>query len=151
MPNIGIKDVSVLYDGEYELDLDIAFSTNEWRWIKQVAGYAPMSIQTGLEDGDPSLFCALAVIAMHRAGKINREQVLQAAEVLADAPFDGSTITILAGDEDEEGEESPLALTSEPDASSLSGSLAKPSGSGPDLRTGSDQLDVTPEGIGATR
>jgi hypothetical protein len=136
------------YDGEYELDLDIAFSTFEWRWIKQIAGYKPLTIAQAFEDGDPDVFCALAVIAMNRAGKVTRENVLEVADVLAEAPFDGSRIQFK--DEQEVEDESPPELTSEPEEASPNDSLENKSSSGPPLRNGLVRLAGTLEPISTT-
>lgn len=101
------------YDGEYELDVEHApFTTLEWRWVKKIAGYLPLTIGEGMAGADPDLFCAFAVIAMRRAGKIDKDDALSVAERLADAPF-GSAITI-EGDKDEVEEDVPLGLTDAP-------------------------------------
>jgi hypothetical protein len=136
------------YDGEYELDLDIAFSTFEWRWIKQIAGYKPLTIASAFEDGDPDVFCALAVIAMNRAGKVKREDILYAAEILAEAPFDGARIQFR--DEEEVEDESPPELTSEPEESSPRSSLESMTSSGEPSRNGSEKLDETLADTGTT-
>ncbi len=87
------------FDGSYDLDLETApFTTLEWRWIKQTAGYMPATVANGFEGGDPDLIVALAVIAMHRAGKIRKDDVLRTAEQLADVPVDGASIVFRAGD-----------------------------------------------------
>lgn len=101
------------HDGEYELDVDRAFNTREWMWIKKVSGYLPMNVQEGFAGGDPSLFVALAVIAMCRSGKIERNEGLRVADELAEAPFDGAAITMV-GDETVEEDAVPLDLTSQP-------------------------------------
>ena len=101
------------YDGEYELDSERAFNSNEWRWIKQVSGYMPLTVAEGFDGGDPILFVALAVIAMRREERIGREDVLKVAEALAEAPFDGASITMV-GDEVVEEDEVPLDLTPAP-------------------------------------
>lgn len=128
------------YDGRYELDDDRAFSTREWRWIKQVSGYLPLTVADGFKGGDPDLFVALAVIAMNREGRIDRDSVLEVAEALAEVPFDGAAITFDVGEDDDDV---PLPGTSEPDVSSRSGSLDNETGSGPSSRNGSDPSDVT--------
>jgi hypothetical protein len=140
-----IKEIKP-YDGEYEFD-DRAFSTFELRWIKQISGYLPLSIQEGFEGGDADLVCALAVIAMHRAGRINREEVLAVAERLAEAPFDGSCIQFIG----EEVEDDPPASTSELRESSPNGSLEKISASGVASREGSAKSAWIPEPTGPTR
>src|SRR4029077_8969398 len=86
---------------------------------------------------------------MNRAGRISRDEVLAVADVLADAPFDGSKIQLLAGDEEEEA--SPPASTSEPDASSPSDSLENETSSGDPLKNGSEKSDEILEVIGTTQ
>lgn len=108
------------WDGEYELDDDRSFNTREWAWIKKVSGYLPLTIQEGFAGGDPSLFVALAAIAMCRSGRIERDQGLRVADELSEAPFDGASIT-LVGDTVEE-DEVPLDLTSRPVGLSRTGS-----------------------------
>lgn len=94
------------YDGEYDFDIDAdPLTTREWHWIKKLSGYMPMTLGEGLDGGDPSLVVALCTVALHRAGKISRDEVLPVADSLADAPFDGAAIQ-LVGDG---GEQSPPA------------------------------------------
>ncbi len=89
----------VPFDGTYELDIEESpFTTLEWRWIKQMAGYMPATVSDGFEGGDPDLVVALAVIAMHRAGKIRREDAGRTHEQLADVPVDGARIVFRAGE-----------------------------------------------------
>ncbi len=87
------------FDGTYELDLENSpFTTLEWRWIKQTAGYLPGTVAEGFEGGDPDLIVVLAVIAMHRAGKIRKEDATRTADQLADVPVDGASIVFRAGE-----------------------------------------------------
>lgn len=111
MARIIIKGIKP-YDGDYDLDTDRAFNAREWRWIKKVSGYLPLTVSDGFAGGDPDLFVALAVIAMCREGKVDRDSGLRVADELAEAPFDGATIS-LVGDPVEE-EDVPLDLTSPP-------------------------------------
>ena len=93
------------YDGRYELDLDEQpLTTREWGWIKRQAGYLPLSL-TADTFTDPELITILAIIAMHRAGRIQAGQVPELWEKLADVPF-GSTVT-LEPDETAEDDASP--------------------------------------------
>ncbi len=101
------------WDGEYELDPDRSFNTREWNWIKKVSGYMPLTVQDGFAGGDPSLFVALAVISMCRAGRITREEGLRVADELAEAPFDGASITMV-GDDAPEEDANPVPLDSTP-------------------------------------
>jgi hypothetical protein len=79
------------YDGTYELDLEREFSAREWGWVKRLAGYLPVDVDDRTF-GDPELACVLAVIAMHRAGRIQASEAPAAFEKLQDVPF-GSAIT----------------------------------------------------------
>ena len=115
------------WDGSYDLDPDRPFNTREWRWIKQISGYMPLTISEGFAGGDPDLFVALAVIAMNREGRIGRDQGLDVAEQLSEAPFDGATITLDAG---AEADDVPLAPTNAPGESSRSGSTENNKDSG---------------------
>lgn len=98
------------WDGDYDLDTDRAFNAREWRWIKKVSGYMPLTVSDGFAGGDPDLFVALAVIAMCREGRIGRDEGLTVADQLAEVPFDGAAIN-LVGD-DVEDDALPPALTS---------------------------------------
>ena len=98
------------YDGEYELDLEgEPLTTLEWRWVKKISGYLPLTMHEGFSGGDPDLVCALAVIALRRNGKIAKEQALAVAERLADAPFDGAALQLIFSDaeDDAEGDAGP--------------------------------------------
>jgi hypothetical protein len=123
------------YDGEYELDAAEAFTTTEWRWIKKISGYMPATITDGLKGADPDVFVALSVVAMSRAGRITREEVLPVAEQLAEVPFDGATITLQG-----EASEGPPAVSQETsvDAESKSGSSGS---SGDDSPTPSESQE----------
>jgi hypothetical protein len=105
------------YDGEYDLVTDRAFNAREWRCIKKVSGYMPLTVSDGFAGGDPDLFVALAVVAMTRAGKVERERMLDVADELAEAPFDGAAITMV-GDEEADNEV-PLDSTPTQDEPSL--------------------------------
>ena len=111
------------YDGDYELDSDRAFNAREWRWIKKVSGYMPLTVSEGFEGGDPDLFVALAIIAMAREGRVTKDEGLRVADVLAEAPFDGAAITMV-GDEPVEADEIPLDLTPPPAGLLRTGSLS---------------------------
>ena len=119
------------FDGSYDLDLDTSpLTTLEWRWIKQTAGYFPVTISNGFDVSDPDLIVALAVIGMHRAGKIRKEDALRTAEQLADVPVDGASIVFRAGEVEDD------ARPPEPSVSTSS----SPTGSGEDSRPPTVQL-----------
>lgn len=110
------------YDGDYELDTERAFNAREWRWIKKISGYLPLNVQEGFAGRDPDLFIALAVIALCRDRKIDREDGIQVADVMAEeplqirdnvgAPEKGMASITLLGDKVED-DALPPALTSE--------------------------------------
>jgi hypothetical protein len=109
------------WDGEYDLVSDRAFNAREWRIIKQHSGYLPMTVSDGFAGEDPDLFVALAVVAMIRAGRIRREEWEHVADQISEAPFDGSTLTMI-GDPVEADDDLPLDLTPTPAEPSLVGS-----------------------------
>ena len=129
------------YDGRYELDLEgREFNTREWGWIKRLSGYLPLTAEAGFTGADPELFTALAVICLHRAGKIGTPEVPAVFERIADAPF-GSSLK-LDTDEAEEGEEG-----AEP-APPLANSNGNGSISGPALPTNSETSAESPSDYG---
>lgn len=140
------------YDGEYDLDLTgQVLSTLEWRWVKKISGYLPLTIAEGMEGGDPDVVVALAVIALRRAGKIQKEQALQVAEVLADPPFDGVTLQLRVGEVEGEARPpaSPPPSGSENDSGGGEGLNEKTEPSGnPGLNDG-DQLQPSPSPTGS--
>jgi hypothetical protein len=99
------------YDGRYELNLGEEFTTREWGWIKRHAGYLPLTL-TDEAMTDPELACVLAVIVLHRAGRVERQEVPAVFDKLVDAPF-GAAIKIEVGeDEQAEGDAGPPASSS---------------------------------------
>jgi hypothetical protein len=90
------------YDGRYELDFAQELTTREWGWVKRLSGYLPLDLEKAAAGGDPEFACALAAIALRRAGRVEAREVPEVFERLADAPF-GSAISIEV--EDSEGEE----------------------------------------------
>lgn len=99
------------YKGEFPFDIEEDPLTNlEWRWIKKISGYLPLTIEEGWKGGDPDLFVAFAVIALVRSGRVRKEDALTAADALADAPFDGTAITMVA---DEVADADPPPVTAE--------------------------------------
>jgi hypothetical protein len=98
------------YDGRYELDLTQEFTTREWGWIKRLAGYLPAQMDD-VSFTDPEFICALAAIAMRRAGRIQTSEVPAVFGKLIDAPFT-EAITAEADDDDQEAEPDPTASSS---------------------------------------
>lgn len=111
------------YKGEYDFDIEAEpFTALEWRWVKRISGYMPMTIDEGWRGGDPDLFVALAVVAMNRAGKLREEDVFTAADTISRAPFDGTAITIVADEDDQETEADPTTPEIAPPIRSIGGS-----------------------------
>ena len=148
MARIQIKGIRH-YDGDYELDTDRAFNAREWRWIKKVSGYMPLTVGDGFAGGDPDLFVALAVIAMCREGKIDRESGLTVADELAEMPFDGAAITLIG--DDVEADELPLDLTRPPDESSPNATSENHRSSGEPSRSDSAPSGGIPPAISLSR
>jgi hypothetical protein len=143
---IVIRDVPP-YDGEYELDVvNRRFNGREWNWIKQISGYMRNTINVGLAGGDYDLELAMAVIAMCRAGKIDRNEGVRIAEVLAEAPADGHHIELVVPEEDD----APLELTGEPESQSQNGTPEKPNSSGLSSSRNSESQDKTPSSTGTS-
>jgi len=93
------------YDGRYPLDTEREFSTREWGWIKRFAGYLPLTLDDKAR-ADPELGCVLAVIALHRAGKIDQAEAHNVFERLIDKTF-GTDILVEGDDAEQEGDAGP--------------------------------------------
>jgi hypothetical protein len=119
------------YDGRYEFELGDELTTREWGWIKRLSGYLPSTLDNNSSD-DPELVCVFAVIALHRVGRITRDEVPSVFDKLIDAPY-GSTLTLEVGESDED-DASPPALSSNGSEPTF----------GPDSMTSSDQSTETP-------
>ncbi len=98
------------WQGEYDLDMSEAFTALEWRWVKKISGYLPLTVDEALKGGDPDFIIALTAIALVRAGKIQKDQVFEVADALADAPFDGAAISVIV---DSAGQSPPAPDSSE--------------------------------------
>lgn len=153
--NVVIEGIAP-YNGEYEFDTEKVMTTREWRWLKQIGGYSPRTLDEAIADYEPDVVISLAVIAMCRAGKITREEVLEVAEKLIDYPYDGSYITLSGGEESEP--EIPPALTLEPDGASpksssenVSSTSPSNASSGNGSPTASDPSAANPSPTGITK
>lgn len=92
------------YDGRYPFNIaDSGFTTREWGWIKRLTGYLPLTMDDGIEGGDPELFCCFAAIALRRDGRINTDQFTDAYGRLSDGEF-GTSIRLELGDRQEREE-----------------------------------------------
>lgn len=77
------------FDGVYDLDFETPFNTGELNIIKTISGVRAQELQDAFAAGDTDLIVALAVVAMHRVGKVTRKQAPHVAEVLWEAPANG--------------------------------------------------------------
>lgn len=136
------------WDGTYEFDVDRSFTTRELRWMKQIAGYLPVSLQEGLEGGDADVVITLVCIAMHRAGKLAREDVLDVADRMSDLPVGDEDTWITIDSTGDEVDELPPAPPLEHEPSSPSLSNERPSSSGPPLPISTASQGETPEATG---
>jgi hypothetical protein len=103
------------FKGEYEFDIEEEPLTNlEWRWVKKISGYLPLTISDGWRGGDPDLFVAFAVVALARAGRIGRDEALQVADQLLESPFDGAAIAFVGQEADTDSPPEQPAETPEP-------------------------------------
>lgn len=109
------------YKGEYDFDIEEhPLTALEWRWVKKISGYLPLTLAEGLQGADPDLFVAFAVVALHRAGQIQKQDALQVADVLADSPFDGAAITFIG--EEADADVPPPEPATTPETGSTGGS-----------------------------
>lgn len=122
-------------DGVYELDFDDGpLTMRELHWVKQIAGVRLNELQSASVAGDSDLIVAFAVIALVRAGKVTRDNVTAATDLLLDAEAGNLTV------EDDEVEEDD-AVPPE---------VAPPnvSGDGSGLRKSTESSSVAFNGIG---
>lgn len=107
------------YDGEY--GLDIVSTPLKWldlHIIKVVADVMPGDFDEALERADPDLNLALVVIALYRAGRVQRGTYAKVGHDLREMELESISIE---SDDDEstagEGEDPPAAQTSGQDES----------------------------------
>ena len=127
------------WDGRYPFDFGADFTTQEWGWIKRLAGYMPMNVSDGFEGGDPELFAVFAVIALRRSGKIEPRQVPEVFERIGEAPF-GTTIRVENDPADDEAGDA--------DGPPPSSSNGNERTSGPGSRKSSETSAGPPNGSG---
>lgn len=109
------------YDGRHEFDIaGQDFTTREWGWLKRLSGYLPMTVDEGFRGGDPELFCAFAVIALHRANKVAAADVPDVFARLTDSPF-VTTIRLESDTADDAEEPEPDPSASSPGNGRISG------------------------------
>lgn len=126
------------YDGRYEFDQARKFTAREWGWIKRLSGYLPDELDVAMRDAEFSVVVAL--IALHRAGKISTGEVPQLFERFADAPD-----LELTAETDEPVDEE----LESPDPTSPPSSSARPESSGTDSSTSSASSAELPRSNGA--
>lgn len=121
------------FDGEYPLDLEEEpLTTLEWRWVKKISGYLPLTMADGFAGGDPDLVIALAVIALRRGGKIQKEQALTVSDRLSDVAFDGAAIQLRFDGDDEDAEDDASPPDQPPEQTPSSGGSSNPSSDPPE-------------------
>lgn len=135
------------YAGNHELDTDHSWNAREWGWIKRLSGYLPLTISEGFAGNDPELWVALAVIALVRNGRIERDDWERVADEMREAR--GMKITLT--DDGYKEDEVPLDLMSPPAEPSRNDSPSNDeskkeseSSSGPTSNPPSAPQDVTP-------
>jgi hypothetical protein len=102
MDTTTIKGLGAPFDGTHEMGArERPLTTLEWRWIKKISGYLPETFEDGFHGRDPDLFVALAVIALVRNGKVQRDQALTAAGLFDDAPAGADSVIYAGGDADD--------------------------------------------------
>jgi hypothetical protein len=94
------------YDGRYELDIaSQPLTTREWGWVKRHAGYLPLALEAD-SFSDPEFVIVQAAIAIHRAGRVDTNDVPNLIERFQDVdPF--AAITYEAGVEDGDADGPP--------------------------------------------
>ena len=127
------------WDGTYPLGLaDDPLTTREWGWIKRLTGYLPADFTVT----DPEVICVLAVIAMHRAGRVTAAEVPATFERIVDAPF-GPTIRLEVTDEAGDADDPPHPA-------GVTGSNTSSSGNGSQTSSGTLDADRSSTGIPAS-
>lgn len=122
------------WDGSYDFDLE-EFTRREWGWVKRFAGYLPGDVEKGFTGADPELWAVFAIIALHRAGRI---QAGDASDIFE--RFEDGGLIRLEGDRDVEEDEQGLPP---PESSRRSESP-----SGEDMPTTSEISTATLQGTG---
>jgi hypothetical protein len=129
------------WDGRYMFDVENhELTTREWGWIKRFSGYLPLTLEEGWRGRDPELFAAFAVIALHRAGRIDRNGAADVFDRIADNPF-GTTIRIDTDEDQEEADAGPPAGSSNGKQSSSGAGSTASSETSPGSRNSSGTPD----------
>jgi hypothetical protein len=143
---IGITLTNVQpYDGRYDIDLAEAELTNrEFGWIKRFAGVLPATIGDALVGGDAEFWCAVAVIALRRAGRIGPADAPAVFEKLNDAGYGDVAVQITPGEEEDAAAGPPVLSSTSSGSSSGDGSpTSSETRDGPLSPTGSPASDTS--------
>lgn len=130
------------FDGAYELDFEQVYSGHELHLIKKLAGLRLGEIQEAVKAGDYDLYVAFAVIALWRAGKVQRDRALEAADVLLEAP--AGSIAFEDEDDARPPEQTPTNSSGDSGRQDESSESLSPDSSG----AGDDHQETTHERIG---
>jgi hypothetical protein len=125
------------YDGRYEFDAERPFTAREWGWIKRYAGYLPPLSDDAIRD--PEFSVVVALIALHRHGRIDKRDVPALWDKFCDAPNLELDVEL------ERQEEEELEL---PDPTSPPSSNGNSRSSG-DATSTSSASSATPSSIGS--
>jgi hypothetical protein len=97
MAKVIITNVDAL-NGEYDIDTNAVLNGHEAHVLKQIAGVRLGELREAMERGDYDVLVAFAVISLWRNGKTNRENTLEAAELILAAPV--GSVDFQAGEQD---------------------------------------------------
>ena len=97
------------WDGRYEFGELDGFTVREWGWLKRYAQVYPATLVDALRHADAELVAVIAVIGLHRAGRINPDQAADVWERLGDGPFASSFDLDFGAGDDDEGDAGPPA------------------------------------------
>lgn len=128
------------FDGVYELDYDgQSFSMWDLHMIKKIAGVRAAEFKEATDAGDTDVTVALAVIALRRAGKFEKNRALEVADLL----MESEAGKIRYHEEDDAEVPPPEASPSEPaprDGHAGSSTVSSPVSNG----TGDDRPVIIP-------
>jgi hypothetical protein len=110
------------FDGSYEIDLAAQpITQREWGWVKRYA--------------DPQMVGVLAMMALHRNGKVETRDVPGLWERLEDAPF-GATVTYEPGPVEDDADPPPPSSDARPSSNGADTSKSSETQEQPPSRTG---------------
>jgi hypothetical protein len=124
------------YDGPYTIDMNETELTNrDWEWLKRYSATFPSTLGDAIEHGDASFWCAMALILLRRAGRIDKAEAPAVFEQLEDAPYSAVGVEVDVREEDDAGPPPP--------SSSSNGTI-----SGDDSSSSSETLVLPPKATG---